>query len=149
MLKQVRRKKLRKLPLIISLKSQRDHLAEVPKVNSIDELFSGDMYDKDIKDTRSDRSEVVVGSNLMAALIRHNLFETMKYCMGSPEYNTLISKENKKDLKDKVKTHMGHELLIKVAKSQFYRDLKDIGSKKKTYDERMYDEVMNFCQDIK
>ena len=78
-----------------------------------------------------------------------NGMKPLKSLFFSEKSEGLINERTNKAIKSRERKNFGLDILLKLISSDFYKDLKDIGSAKRTYSERMYDELINLAFKLK
>ncbi|MCR5233841.1 MAG: hypothetical protein K6E53_08025, partial [Lachnospiraceae bacterium] len=102
----------------------------------VDQLMNG--YNNHEKEARSNPDIVNEGSLLYKGEVRHRMFMAVQDFAETDNLAENLTDEEKKELQSRCKDQMAKELVRTIMTSDFYQNLKDIGSRVQSYDETMF-----------
>ena len=116
------------------------------RAESIEDLMEGKL--KGGSAARDFPNEIVGKSKLMYCEVSHMMYESIKSLAVEPGLMDSLSYRTKEDLNDCVKKQLQQEIWRNLISDSFYLDLKDIGNKKQSYSERMYDDLYFYASEL-
>ena len=91
---------------------------------------------------RTNENQILEGSKLYIGEVRHRMYESVLRLFASDQDSaSLLSEKKQKNLADRMKTQLRQEILRALVQNKDYLELKDIGSRRKSYQERMFEEL--------
>ena len=109
-----------------------------------DMMTSGEEINGRYLNARENPDDIEEGSVLYQSEVRHMMYESVKDLTSGDGSDMYLTEESKKILKERGKTQFSQEIQRTLLRSDFYKNLKDIGGRKNTYQERMYEEMKHF-----
>ena len=116
-------------------------------VNSVQELMGYPTLSEQERrgQARTKEDEVLEGSKLYIGEARHRMYESVISLFASGEDTaSLLSERKQKNLMEKLKRQVHQEIFRAMVRNKDFLDLKDIGSQRKTYQEKMIEELFRF-----
>ena len=111
-------------------------------LDDIDELMNGRPGEDSESQARENASEIMEGSYLLIEEVRHRMYESLNDISADPEISNMLSdKFNSREFKHHIKHQLRNEIYRKLLTNKFYLDLKDVGSRRRSYPEKMYQEI--------
>ena len=109
--------------------------------SDIEKMMNGDRPGRQNEQARANGNEIVDGSYLMIAEVRHQCFDTIKYLNNTPGMGLVLNDADRVKLESHVRSQLHQEILRSLINNSFYKELKDIGSMNRSYPERMHLEL--------
>ena len=106
------------------------------------ETLMGGYDGNEATEARADVTKIREGSKLLTGEVRHRCFESIKYLANTPGLGFMVSDKTRVSLKGRFKNQLSQEILRRMVTNKFYLELKDIGSRRRSYPERMHIELI-------
>ncbi len=113
-----------------------------------EDLMTGGLPGYEKENARKHASDIMSHSKLMVGEVRHRMFETIQSLAAEPGTMDMLKEETRNNLAGCAKEQLAQEIYRTILKHDFYLKLKDIGSKRQTDDERMYQELLRYGRNI-
>ena len=114
----------------------------------VDSLMGGD-GGNEAGEARFNASKIMEGSRLLTGEVRHRCFESIKFLAGTPGLGFDVSDKTRASIKGRVKDQISQEIVRRMATDRFYLELKDIGSRRRSYPERMHVELVRLMRTMR
>lgn len=113
-----------------------------------EDMMTGGLNGYGKEKARKKPDKVMEHSKLFYAEVRHRMFETVKVMASHPGNLEALSDKVRDNFELSIKQQLSQELYRKFLMNSFYLNLKDIGSKRRSYAERMYAEAVKYAKDL-
>lgn len=108
---------------------------------STDTLMAGSGHESFKNGARTDPDSIREGSNLYIGEVRHRMFESIRDPELISGFADCLRSSKVIDIEKRVTQQIRQEIIRNRLTDRFYLDMKDFGSKRKSYSERMYQEI--------
>ncbi|MBQ9444400.1 MAG: hypothetical protein IJU43_08895 [Lachnospiraceae bacterium] len=116
------------------------------KALSTEDLMNGQTPDEADFQARRSASEIRQNSKLFVGEVRHRMYESILRMDNDLDGDSVLGTSITATLKRRLTEQLSQEIFRHMLTNSFYLELKDVGSKRASYPERMYQEILQTAQ---
>ncbi len=110
-------------------------------VKTINELMDGN---NPAREARQNSDKIMESSLFYKGEVRHRMFMSIQAFGALEGFDYLLTEKSRKIIQKRCKSQLAQEIIRTIMTSDFYLNLKDVGSKNRSYSEKMYGELYQY-----